>query len=133
MLLVFADAGYWIVLWNPGDALHQRAVAISDTLRSVRMVTTHLVLTETLDFMANMGDFRRLYAAQMVREVERNPQIEIIPQTDAQFHAALERYAARADQTWSLTDCASFLVSVTCTASCSSFLRHPIEGCAARI
>ena len=35
---------------------------------------------------------------------------EIIAQTDMQFRAALARYASRADQSWSLTDCASFLV-----------------------
>ena len=46
----------------------------------------------------------------MVRELEQNPDVEIIPQTDAQFRASVERYAARPDQRWSLTDCASFLV-----------------------
>ena len=46
----------------------------------------------------------------MVHELETDPSVEIVPQTDAQFRAALARYAARSDQTWSLTDCASFLV-----------------------
>ena len=73
-------------------------------------MTTHMVLTEALDAMAGMGEFRRRYAAQMVHELESNPQIEIVPQTDAQFRTALEHYASRGDQTWSLTDCASFIV-----------------------
>ncbi len=30
--------------------------------------------------------------------------------SDTQFRAAVEHYAARPDQRWSLTDCASFLV-----------------------
>ena len=47
---------------------------------------------------------------QMVRNLEARPDVEIVPQTEAQFRAAVERYAARPDQTWSLTDCASFLV-----------------------
>ena len=46
----------------------------------------------------------------MVRGLENNPDIKIIPQTDSQFRAALQRYASRSDQRWSLTDCASFLV-----------------------
>ena len=33
-----------------------------------------------------------------------------MPQTAAQFRVAVERYAERPDQTWSLTDCASFIV-----------------------
>ena len=45
----------------------------------------------------------------MVQNLEERPDVEIIPQSDAQFRAAVERYAARPDQTWSLTDCASFL------------------------
>jgi len=69
-----------------------------------------MVLTEALDAMAGMGDFRRRFAAQMVQTLEDNPDVEIIPQTDSQFRAALHRYASRSDQRWSLTDCASFLV-----------------------
>ena len=46
----------------------------------------------------------------MVRNLEARPDVEIVPQTEAQFRAAVERYAGRPDQTWSLTDCASFLV-----------------------
>lgn len=109
MRLVFVDAGHWIALWNPQDALHQRAVVLSGTLQDAQLVTTQFVLTETLDFMASAGEFRRLYAAQMVRDLERNPNIEIIPQTAAQFRAAVERYSARSDQRWSMTDCASFM------------------------
>ena len=46
----------------------------------------------------------------MVQRLQSNPNVEIIPQTDAQFRTAVERYASRSDQRWSLTDCASFLV-----------------------
>ena len=46
----------------------------------------------------------------MVHELEADPSVEIVPQTDGQFRAAVERYASRSDQSWSLTDCASFLV-----------------------
>ncbi len=60
--------------------------------------------------MAGMGEFRRRFAAQMVQSLEDNPGVEIVPQTEAWFRAAVERYAARPDQRWSLTDCASFLV-----------------------
>ena len=60
--------------------------------------------------MAGLGELRRRFAAQMVQELEHSPDVEVIPQTDAQFKATLERYASRSDQNWSLTDCASFLL-----------------------
>ncbi|MCY4617735.1 MAG: PIN domain-containing protein [Chloroflexi bacterium] len=110
MKQVFADAGYWIALWSPRDALHHRAVLMADTLTATRVVTTRLVLIEALDAMAGMGEFRRRFATQMVRRLEQDPDIEIVSPSDAQFMAALERYAARPDQRWGLTDCASFLV-----------------------
>ena len=110
MPTAFADAGYWIALWNPKDALHDRAVGVADRLGDCAVVTTQMVLTEVLDAMAGMGEFRRKVAAQMVQALEDNPDVEVVPQTDSQFTAAVERYASRSDQRWGLTDCASFLV-----------------------
>ena len=110
MRQVFADAGYWIAPWNPRDALHHRAVLMAETLAATRVVTTRLVLIEALDAMAGMGEFRRRFATQVVRRLEQDVDIEIVSPSDAQFLAALERYAARPDQRWGLTDCASFLV-----------------------
>ena len=110
MTAVFADAGYWIALWRPRDALHERAATVAYQLGHVAVVTTQMVLTETLNALAATGEFRRQFAVQMVREMEQDPDVEIVPQTDGQFRAAVERYAARSDQRWSLTDCVSFLV-----------------------
>ena len=110
MGVVFADSGYWIALWNPRDALHQRSMAIAYALATSHVVTTQLVLVEALNAMAGKPEYRRTFAVRMVHELEADPSVEIVPQTDAQFRVAVERYAARSDQTWSLTDCASFLV-----------------------
>ena len=110
MTTVFADAGYWLALWRPRDALHERAMAVAESMGTTAVVTTQLVLTEALDAMAGAGEFHRQLAVQMVRDLEQDPDVEIIPQTDAQFRASVERYAARPDQRWGLTDCASFLV-----------------------
>ena len=107
---LFADSGYWIALWNPRDSLHQRAMTVADGMGATDVVTTQMVLTEALDAMAGVGQFRRRFATQMVQALDDNPDVEVVPQTDAQFRGAVERYAARSDQRWSLTDCASFLV-----------------------
>ena len=108
--MVFADAGYWIALWHPRDGLHERALAAADALGSTALVTTRLVLVEALDARRAWERFRRRFAAQMVQSLKDNPGVEIVPQTEARFRSAVERYAARPDQRWSLTDCASFLV-----------------------
>ncbi len=107
---LFADSGYWIAIIYPGDQLHQRAREMATDLSTVQIVTTQMVLTEALNFMSDLGEFRRRFAAQTVQGLEENPGVEIVPQTEAQFRAAAEYYATRSDQRWSLTDCASFLV-----------------------
>ena len=106
---LFADAGYWIATMYPDDQLHQRTRLVAASLGSVHIVTTQMVLAEALNFMSDLGELRRRFAAQIVQALENDPNIEVIPQTDTQFRAAVERYAARSDQRWSLTDCASFL------------------------
>ena len=70
---VFADAGYWIALWNPDDSLSEHAEAVAEGVSNRAIVTTQLVLIETLDFMAGRGEFRRQIAVRMVRELEDDP------------------------------------------------------------
>ena len=107
--MVFADAGYWIALWNSRDSLHPMVVGVADGLGATNILTTYMVLTEARDAMAGMGPFHRRMAVRMLHSLEADPHVEIIPQSDAQFRAAVERYAVRSDQRWSLTDCANFL------------------------
>ena len=82
MSVVFADAGYWIALWNPRDNLHPRTLSVADGLGTTNVVTTQMVLTETLDAMAGMGEFRRRLAIRMIHDLEADPYVEIVPQTD---------------------------------------------------
>ena len=110
MPTVFADAGYWIALVHTRDQMHERAKAIAGGLGSAAIITTHMVLVEMLNHLSGEGERFRNLAALMARELESRPEVEIIPQTEAQYNAALDRYAERRDQRWSLTDCASFLV-----------------------
>ena len=110
MRTVFADSGHWIALLHPHDQMHEPAKAVAAGLGSVAVVTTQMALTEALNHLSKEGERLRYLAVQMVRGLADNPNIEIVPQTDTQFRAAVERYASRGDQRWSLTDCASFLV-----------------------
>lgn len=107
---VFADTGYWAALQDSRDRLHERALALTRGLEARRIVTTQMVLAEVLNMFGSRGERQRRLAGEVVERAERSLDVEIVPQTDEQFRAALERYTERPDQTWSLTDCASFIV-----------------------
>ena len=110
MPIVFADTGYFIASLDERDGLHARAEAANRNLATLEIVTTQMVLVEVLNYYSDAGDHHRSLAAQMVQSLATQRNVEIIEQTDSQFRSALERYASRADQSWSLTDCASFIV-----------------------
>src|SRR4051812_20126130 len=55
MKRVFADAGYWIALLNPADALHDTATQASGTFGRTRIITSELVLAEVLNAFARKG------------------------------------------------------------------------------
>ena len=69
-----------------------------------------MVLVEFLNFMSRQGNHVREGAARIVNDLMSNPAVTVVPQTSAQFEAAVGRYASRPDQRWSLTDCGSFLL-----------------------
>ena len=110
MRTLFADSGYWLALIYPRDQHHVGAAALAAGMGQVSIVTTQMVLTEVFNAMARTVEGGRRHVVQMLDDIEGDPDVEVVPQTDAQFRIAVERYAARPDQTWSLTDCASFLV-----------------------
>jgi predicted nucleic acid-binding protein len=110
MRRVFADAGYWIALLNPKDGLHAKAVEVSAALGRSRIVTSEMVLTEVLNAFAGKGESLRKAACSLVDQIRANPNAELVPMTSNAFREAMERYRARGDKAWGLTDCTSFLI-----------------------
>jgi predicted nucleic acid-binding protein len=110
MTRIFADTSYWIAILNPRDPLHEKAVALSQVHSSDQIVTTEMILTEFLNSFSNQGLFLRRAAGTFVEGLREKPNVVIFPQTGEQFEKALGRYRAMADKSWSLTDCASFLL-----------------------
>jgi uncharacterized protein len=107
---VFADTGYWIALLNPRDDLHQKASATSREYSPNEIVTSEMVLTEFLNSISECGPRLREAAARAVASLQNTSQIVIVPQTSQLFEKALKRYQDMSDKSWSLTDCASFLI-----------------------
>ena len=110
MRTVFADTGYWVALLDPRESLHGKARQVAEQLAPFRTVTTEMVLVEFLTSMSGKGAHLRQGATRIVHGLISDPNVTVVPQTSAQFEAALDRYASRLDQRWSLTDCASFLL-----------------------
>lgn len=95
MNAVFADAGFWIALFNPRDRLHDVATAVSQAIQNRSVVTSQLVLMEFLNYFASLGQNFRQRAIEVVRSLQQYPNIEIVPLSDEQFEAALSMYAQR--------------------------------------
>ena len=110
MNAIFADTGYWIALFNPRDDLHDKSLTVARVTQGRLVVTSQLVLTEFLNYYASLGQSFRQQAVQVVRSLQQATEVEIVPQTDEQFQAALTLYSQRPDKEWSLVDCASFLI-----------------------
>ena len=110
MNAIFADTGYWIALFNPRDDLHAKALTVARVTQGRPIVTSQMVLTEFLNYYASLGQPFRQQAVQVVRSLQQTGEVEIVPQTDEQFQAALTFYSQRPDKEWSLVDCASFLI-----------------------
>jgi predicted nucleic acid-binding protein len=107
MRTTFADTFYYLALLNPRDAAHQRAVTASEGL-SGRLVTTAYVLTEVADALAAPRDRPRFLA--LLQTLEADPDVTIVPASDALFHRGVDLYRQRPDKGWPLTDCISLVV-----------------------
>ena len=110
MITVFADAGYWIAMYDRQDELHQRARQVTYELSQISIVTSEMVLVEFLNYATKGGVAARSRAVDVELSLRDNPNVEIVQQTGRQFRAAADRYASRLDQRWSITDCASFII-----------------------
>jgi predicted nucleic acid-binding protein len=107
--MLFADTFYWIALLNPRDPFHSAVMSYSRTLRGARVVMTDEVFTEVLNYWSGAGPYWRGLAVAQVRDLRKDPSIDVLPQTRADFDAALALYEARPDKGYSLTDCRSMV------------------------
>jgi len=114
---VFADTFYWLALARPRDSWHAAALRWTTANSATGLVTTDEVLTEFLNALAGAGPVGRAYAAANVHDIRNDRQVIVLPQTRADFDAALALYEARPDKGYSLTDCRSTLALRTLAIS----------------
>lgn len=105
----FADTFYWIALAHPKDAWHGRALAWQQAHAKARFFTMEEVLAEVLTWFAPTGPAWRAVAVKLVRSILKDTSTQVLPQTSADFHAALPLYESRLDKEYSLNDCRSMV------------------------
>ncbi len=107
MKRVFEDTLFWIARAQPRDPWRRAAREALQQLGDVRLVTTDEVLHEFLNALSGGGPLLRRKAVETVRLLLRSPTATVLAQSRDSFLRALDRYAARGDKSYSLTDCAS--------------------------
>ena len=110
MTEVFADAGYWIAMTDAKDSLCSTARRVTSELGESRIVTSEMVLAEFLNHFAAGGEIARSVVVDTLGRLRENENVLIVEQTGSIFARAVELYASRPDQRWSLTDCSSFVL-----------------------
>src|SRR5260370_3788342 len=94
---VFADTFYWLALARPREWWPAAARRWAAANASTSLVTTDEVLTEFLNALAGTGPAGRAYAAATVHDIRSDSQAVVMPQTRADFDAALALYETRSD------------------------------------
>lgn len=110
MPIAFADTSFWAARLLRQDRLHRRAREVIEAFHPVPIFTSTLVLTEFLNMISARGEFVRRLATRSVDVLRSDSDCVVIEASNSLFDAALKLYRERQDQSWSLTDCASFVV-----------------------
>lgn len=113
MAKIFIDTAHLLAVLIESDGLHEKATAEGDRLsrQQVEFVTTPLVLAELLAAVSRRGPWTRSRAVAFVERLRAEPSVTVWPLTPELFDDALALFKARPDQRYSLTDCASMVVS----------------------
>jgi predicted nucleic acid-binding protein len=105
----FADAWFFIALFDPRDNHHGRAMHLAlEVVTNAEVVTHEAIFSEVLAFVAEDGVRARQLAVDGVRRSMRT--FRVIPSDHTLFVAGLDRYAARPDKEYSLVDCISMVL-----------------------
>lgn len=108
MQTYFADAWYFIALFDRRDAHHPQVQRLMRQLSGHHVVSHDAVLTEVLTYFAGEGARARQLVVEGLRRAVLS--YEVFPGTRALFIRGLDRYAARPDKAYSHVDCMSMVL-----------------------
>jgi len=101
MTQVFADAHYFVALINDKDQSHPAALAISQTMHGITVVTSEEALDEVLAYFAERGRYLRQVAAAYVDDILGDPDMLVCWQSHQSFLDGFALYKARPDKGYS--------------------------------
>ncbi len=110
MRTVFVDTSFWVANIDRRDSLHEKALLVQASMGQCRIVTSVGVLTELLNYFSAGGQAVRRLAVEAVELLMDDPGVAVEPPSLDLFRAAVERYQARPDKTYSLTDCETMCI-----------------------
>lgn len=111
---VFVDTGAWIAMAIEKDQLHARAAAFGAELARTRvpLVTTNYVLSESYTrVLYEVGHAQAMAFDEKIQQLLSSRRLKLTwvsPQIHAQGLDIFRKYS---DQTFSMTDCTSFVVA----------------------
>lgn len=109
-LPLYADTSWWIALFNKGDQWHSGAMAFQRQHANTHIVTSELVLVEFLNYFAERGIYLRTACFRAVQSLRQSSHVSIAAFSETPLETAFREYGRYLDKSWSLTDCASFLL-----------------------
>lgn len=103
----FIDTVFVQALLDRNDQHHQWTLRMMPIVQSNRVIITEAVFME---LTAALSGVNRAAAALFVRQCYSTPNTLVVPISHDLFFRGLSLYESRADKTWSLVDCISFVV-----------------------
>ena len=108
----FADTSGWGNLFDTAQPYHHQTVNLYRIAhqQGQPIVTTNYVLTELVALLTSPLKMSRPQIIQIVNSIKSSPNIEVIHIDAALDQKAWQLLVSRQDKTWSLVDCASFVL-----------------------
>jgi uncharacterized protein len=105
---LFLDTAFIQALLNPRDDYHQQAKRLFPRVRAAAEVwITEAILVEVGNAL---GSLNRNGAVQFIQQCYSTDNIKVVSVNTTLLMQAIALYQARADKSWGLTDCISFIV-----------------------
>lgn len=109
---IFVDTSGWGHFFIQNEPFHREAKALVYALRreGYHFVTTNYILAELIALMQSPLKRPRHEQIQIVESIRNEDWIQVIHIDEALDELAWELFRSRRDKSWSLVDCASFIV-----------------------
>jgi predicted nucleic acid-binding protein len=109
---IFVDTSGWAAVQDRTAPAHAEASALYELASGLgdSIVTTNYVLTELVALLTARFKVPRPALISLVADLRRSAVVEVVYVDRVLDDAAWELLATRPDKSWSLVDCASFVV-----------------------